>query len=431
MNFLTRSGLRNVWRHHRFHPFSLESNLFRKMSSVAALAKLQDPLKALVTGSAEAGSPAYGQSEKDQAEVAEWIEKISAGEVVKPESLKDLESQLTSRTYLVSNYLTAADVALYGALHPILSQLQPPQYYSHPAITRYFDHIQNRASVRKTAESLSPAFSLVPFDLENAPKLERKADPPKEKKKPAVPAAEGAAAPAKKEKKDKKDKEAAAVSVEATEVKEEAAPAAGKAQKKEKKEKEKKPAAEKKAPAAEDAGEPVPSMIDLRVGKIVDIKVHPDADGLYIEQIDFGEETGPRTVVSGLVKYIPIDEMRDQYLVGVCNLKPANMRGVKSFAMVLCATHKDGKEAGIELVRPPAGSKPGERIYFEGAEFENATPLSQLNPKKKIFETVQPGFTTLETHEAAWVNPVTKSVHRIRTKDDVCKAPTYIGASLS
>ena len=60
-----------------------------------------------------------------------------------------------------------------------------------------------------------------------------------------------------------------------------------------------------------------------------------------------------------------------------------------------------------------------------------ATPLSQLNPKKKIFETIQPGFTTLDTHEAAWINPVTKSVHKIRTKDGVCVAPTFIGASLS
>ena len=70
-----------------------------------------------------------------------------------------------------------------------------------------------------------------------------------------------------------------------------------------------------------------------------------------------GEPEGPRTVVSGLVNYIPIDEMRDKYLVAVvcrpfplssgdsyvlmrvcnkCNLKPANMRGVKSHAMVLC-----------------------------------------------------------------------------------------------
>jgi len=61
----------------------------------------------------------------------------------------------------------------------------------------------------------------------------------------------------------------------------------------------------------------------------------------------------------------------------------------------------------------------------------DAIPLSQLNPKKKIFETVQPGFVTLETKEAAWVNPVTKSVHKIRTKDGVCVAPTLVGASLS
>ena len=34
--------------------------------------------------------------------------------------MQDLEGQLTSKTYLVSNYFTAADVSLYGALHPIV-----------------------------------------------------------------------------------------------------------------------------------------------------------------------------------------------------------------------------------------------------------------------------------------------------------------------
>ena len=36
-----------------------------------------------------------------------------------------------------------------------------------------------------------------------------------------------------------------------------------------------------------------------------------------LQQIDLGEETGPRTVVSGLVNYIPIENMRDKYLVAV------------------------------------------------------------------------------------------------------------------
>lgn len=54
---------------------------------------------------------------------------------------------------------------------------------------------------------------------------------------------------------------------------------------------EKKPAAEK-APATD---EPVDiSRLDLRIGKIVDVQKHPDADALYLEKIDVGEDK-PRT----------------------------------------------------------------------------------------------------------------------------------------
>ncbi|KAJ3549160.1 hypothetical protein NM688_g5210 [Phlebia brevispora] len=408
-------------------------------ASQSALAKLHSPLKELVAGAAQEGSPDFGRTEKDQAEVAGWIEIVAAGNDVKAETLGDLDEQLIPKTYIVGNYLTAADVALYGALHPILSQLQPAQYYSHPAVTRYFDHIQHRPSVRKSAAALAPAFSVVSFDLEHAPKVERKPEPPKEKKKKGAATAEssatpsGASTPATPAESFpiRLGKSKSSAPETPQEVESGAATPASKKEKKEKK--EKKPAEDNKKSnsKAEDVGEPVPSMIDLRVGRIVQIEKHPDADGLYVEQIDFGEDTGPRTVVSGLVHYIPIEQMRDKILVGVCNLKPANMRGVKSFAMVLCATSKDGKEAGIELIQPPAGSQPGDRVYFEGAEFENATPLSQMNPKKKIFETVQPGFTTLDTKEAAWVNPVTKSVHKIRSSKGVCIAPTLVGASLS
>lgn len=49
--------------------------------------------------------------------------------------------------------------------------------------------------------------------------------------------------------------------------------------------------------------------LDLRVGKIVEAKKHPDAEALYVETIDLGEEK-PRTVVSGLVKHVPLDQVR-------------------------------------------------------------------------------------------------------------------------
>ncbi len=67
------------------------------------------------------------------------------------------------------------------------------------------------------------------------------------------------------------------------------------------------------------------------------IEKHPDADSLYVEQIDVGE-AAPRTVVSGLAGKIPMAELDGALVVVVCNLKPANMRGVKSEAMLMAAS---------------------------------------------------------------------------------------------
>lgn len=102
------------------------------------------------------------------------------------------------------------------------------------------------------------------------------------------------------------------------------------------------------------------ARLDLRIGKIVDVKKHPDADSLYVEQIDCGEEK-PRTVVSGLVKFVPIEEMKDRLVVVLCNLKPAKMRGVTSEAMVMCASTPEK----VEVLTPPPGSVPGDRVTFK------------------------------------------------------------------
>lgn len=51
------------------------------------------------------------------------------------------------------------------------------------------------------------------------------------------------------------------------------------------------------------------SRLDIRVGLITKVQKHPDADSLYVEEIDVGEGS-TRTVVSGLVKFIPLEEMQ-------------------------------------------------------------------------------------------------------------------------
>lgn len=144
---------------------------------------------------------------------------------------------------------------------------------------------------------------------------------------------------------------------------------------------------------------PLPSFIDLRVGKIIDIERHPNADTLYVEKVDFGEDE-PRTVLSGLVNNVPIEALKGRIIVGVCNLKPVSMRGMKSHGMLLCAIHKDGDDAGVEPVYPPAGSKPGDRIWVDG--YEDMQPKDQLNPKKKVFEAIQPYYLTTDEKVCAW-----------------------------
>lgn len=149
----------------------------------------------------------------------------------------------------------------------IQSKLEPPKYYAHPALTRYFDHIQSRPAIRDSAKSLDLPFPFVTFDLENAPQPERKVEPPKKKEKAAnKPTDTEVAAPAA-----EKNQSSPAATTEQT-------ASDGKAPKKDKKEKKggaadesgKKKAGGAKPPPADDSGEPVPSMIDLRVGRIID-----------------------------------------------------------------------------------------------------------------------------------------------------------------
>lgn len=159
---------------------------------------------------------------------------------------------------------------------------------------------------------------------------------------------------------------------------------------KEKKPKKEKPA-QTVAPVASDkaaaAEAPIDiGRLDLRIGKIVEVQKHPDADSLYLEKIDCGEAQ-PRTVVSGLVKFVPIEEMQNRVVVVLCNLKPAKMRGVTSEAMVMCASTPEK----VEVLTPPPGSVPGDLVHCEGYDRK---PDAQMNPKKKIFETVAPDLRT-------------------------------------
>ncbi|KAG5321859.1 SYYC protein, partial [Acromyrmex heyeri] len=142
-----------------------------------------------------------------------------------------------------------------------------------------------------------------------------------------------------------------------------------------------------------------PTRLDIRVGKIIEVKRHPNADSLYVEKIDLGEPNGPRTIVSGLVNFVPLNEMENRMVIVLANLKPANLKGISSYGMVLCASVEEPTRQ-VEPLRPPTDSMPGDKIVIEG--YEDGVADDVLNPKKKVWEKLQADLMVNGNGIASW-----------------------------
>jgi methionyl-tRNA synthetase len=101
--------------------------------------------------------------------------------------------------------------------------------------------------------------------------------------------------------------------------------------------------------------------LDLKVGKVVSVEEHPEADKLYVLEVDLDREK--RQLVAGVRQYYKKEELLNKKIVVVCNLKPAKLRGVVSQGMLLAASK--GKEVKILEAEK---SKPGSKVEFEGLE---------------------------------------------------------------
>ncbi|KAL7800182.1 nucleic acid-binding protein [Trichoderma ceciliae] len=378
-------------------------------------------------------------SATEEAEIQQWLttsERLKSSDN-KSEILETLNGHLSSRTTLLGSKPSKADVAIYETLAPVVAKWTPEERTGEkglPHIVRHLDFVQNAAVFGLGLKDEQK----VKVDQEEVlyvkPPVDAKAEKERLKKEKAAAAAGGDATlvdRTKEKAKEVKDK-AKEIVVEAKDTAVAAAGGAGGDKpKKEKKEKAPKP---QKAPAA--AAPLSPSLIDLRVGHILKAINHPDADSLYVSTIAMGDAAGEdtteyegqicRTVCSGLNGLIPLEEMQGRKVVVVCNLKPVKMRGIKSSAMVLAASPKtkegevDDHKGPVELVTPPEGAKAGERVFFEGWKGE---PEGVLNPKKKIWETFQPGFTTTDGLEVAFDASVVEQL----SKTEVGKLVTESG----
>ena len=218
---------------------------------------------------------------------------------------------LLPRTYIATSYFTAADAAFYGYLHPVMvghsyveigklgqlnfeckSQLEPTQWYSIPCVSRYLDHIQNQESIRIGAAPFAPAFEFIRFDFEDAPAIERRRE--KREKRivdtpslDPVPPALAAPVPS------------SVPSTPGPTVIDAPAPESSfqeRVQKKEKKKDAREEGEKKRKGGKEEeiGGEPVPSMIDLRVGHIVDGGYIVSVSGMFVDLVTSCQASGRR-----------------------------------------------------------------------------------------------------------------------------------------
>ena len=316
-----------------------------------------------------------GASEIEKAEVQQWLSESAKEQT--DDALLSLNTYLAQQTFLVGDDWTVCDLVYAIRLQPTITKWDAKRQSEYCHVTRWFNHIRNLPEL-KSFKGLTP-FEIAKFDKSVTIAIKQGA--PKE----SVP----------------KDANRTNPSQPATQTK---------------------PPKKEKSKIEPELS---PSMISFKIGRILKAELHPDADSLYVSQIDLGESE-PRTVVSGLVKYIPLDKMvRD--VVCICNLKPAAMRGIKSSAMVLAASPSTGEKDTVELVTPPEG-KPGTVLQFQGFE---GTPEVQLNPKKKVFEQIQPGFSTTPELEVIYKDAKSGKTGKLCTSEGKsCRVDSLVAASI-
>lgn len=84
------------------------------------------------------------------------------------------------------------------------------------------------------------------------------------------------------------------------------------------------------------------SKIEVRVGTVRTAERVPETDKLLRLTVDFGEESGPRQIVSGIAAYVSEPEsLVGRQLAFVTNLEPRTIRGLESNGMLFAVGSDD------------------------------------------------------------------------------------------
>lgn len=162
----------------------------------------------------------------------------------------------------------------------------------------------------------------------------------------------------------------------------------------------------------ENSNLPLICRIDLKIGRIIKVEKHPNADRLFMETVDFGNGN-QKTVLSGLIGHVTSEELLNRMALFVCNLVPAKICGIVSEAMLLAAKSKDGSivepllvpnnaiEGDVVTIMnlasipdpPIAKSSSNTGKKNSKKEIENKLKEEEIPPSMNIWEQCQQSFS--------------------------------------
>lgn len=286
----------------------------------------------------------FGRTDEQIKTTNNFLSKVLSHTNDKNSLLEYLNQHLVFNTFCNGNNITVADIIAFGLVLEDVTKLDDESKNKYYNIVRWTNHIQSLDGIKDQIGKLKLRVYL-PLEelfLEQAPVVDTKT---------------------KKQNTENKDK------------------------------KEVKP----KADTKKEGSEILPiSKIDIRVGKIVKIAENTESLKLFNEEIDIGNGE-IRKIASGLKGLVPIEDLQDSLVLVLCNLKERVLCGWPSHGMLLCA--KDIESGKIEPLRPAAGSKPGDVVYFGDFPRE---PLAELPSKKSPWDIVKDLITVNEDKEAVF-----------------------------
>jgi len=97
--------------------------------------------------------------------------------------------------------------------------------------------------------------------------------------------------------------------------------------------------------------------VEMRVGKVLDVKEVSNTENLYKLIVDFGEEK--RQAISGIKKWYKPEDLIGKKFVFVTNLERRKFFGEESQCMILAAEDKNGN---VVLIQPEKDIEIGSKI---------------------------------------------------------------------